>query len=166
MSNINFTGTYIKPEAAIIELGKEDADSFIKVADDWDSWITNLITAHFFEPKPKKPSKFYALSTQERDFGCMEPSKVLAFFEIEDAGKKYLMPYLDVHPEYRKNPNDTTNMRTGFSQVGKACIDFIREKFAKVKPTEFFSVESAISFYKKTGCKKIPSKKYDNKFMI
>lgn len=172
MNNISFTGTYIKPAtvyknsepvfASVIELGKNDTKSVQKVADKWDSWLTNLMCAKFYQPEKLKNTRFFALSTQNSDFQKVNPSKVLALFEVDDNGAKYTMEYLDVHPRYRKNPNIINEKRKGITKIGEACIKFIREKFATKKETDLYAIDDAKQFYEKVGCQKAgkPSHRY------
>lgn len=130
MNNISFTGTYIKPatvyknsepvRAAVIELGRNDVKSVQKVADKWDSWLTNLMCAKFYEPEKHTNARFFAISTQENDFQKVNPSKVLALFEVDDKKALYRMEYLDVNPKYRKNPNSMDKKRKGLSNIGEA----------------------------------------------
>ena len=175
MNNVNFTGTYIRPatvyknsepvRAAVIELGKSDVKSVQRVADRWDSWITNLITAKFYEPQMPKDKKFYALSTQSSDFQKVKPSEVLAFFEVDDNGAKYTLEYLDVNPRYRKNPNIVGKKRKGISKIGQACVEFVRSKFATKKETDLYAIDGAKSFYERLGCKKVPNES-NNRYLI
>lgn len=175
MNNVSFTGTYIRPttvyknnepiRAAVIELGRNDIRSVQSLANKWDSWLTDIMCAKFYQPERLKNAQFFVVSTQENDFHKVNPSKVLAMFEVDDKGSKYTMEFLDVHPKYRKNPNDTTQKRKGITKIGDACIKFIREKFATKKETDLYSVDDAKPFYEKVGCRKIKSDS-DNRYLI
>lgn len=174
MNNVSFTGTYIRPatvyknaepvRANIIELGKSDLKSVQSLADKWDSWLTNLMCAKFYEPEKYKNARFFAISTQDCDFQKVKPSKVLAMFEVDDNGAKYTMEYLDVHPKHRKKP-DAIGKRKGISKIGEACINFIRERFASKKETDLYSVDDAKPFYEKVGCRKVKSVS-NNRYLI
>ncbi len=174
MNNISFTGTYVKPakvfkngeqlRAAIIELDKRDVKSVQKVTDKWDSHLTDLMCAKFYQPDNYKNARFFAVSTQDADYQKVNPSKVLALFEVDDNKTVYTLQYLDVHPKHRRNPN-LIGKRKGISKIGEACIDFIRNRFATKKETELYAVESAKPFYEKTGCKKAPNGS-ENRYVI
>ena len=175
MNNVSFTGTYIRPatvyknsepvRTAVIELGHNDIKSVQSLANKWDSWLTNLMCAKFYEPEKHKNARFFAISTQENNFQKVNPSKILAMFEVDDNKTKYTMEYLDVHPKYRKNPNIVNEKRKGITKIGDACIKFIRERFATKKETDLYAVDSAKPFYEKVGCKKVEGKS-DNRYLI
>ena len=135
-----------------------------RVADKWNSWLTNLMCAKFYEPEKHTNARFFALSTQDSDFQKVNPSKVLALFEIDDKKALYRMEYLDVNPRYRRKPNSTAK-RKGITNIGDACIKFIRERFASKKETELYSVDDAKPFYEKVGCRKTESAS-DNRYLI
>lgn len=174
MNNVSFTGTYLRPatvyknsepvRTAVIELGRNDLRSVQSVANKWDSWLTDIMCARFYQPERHKNARFFAVSTQENDFQKVNPSKVLAMFEVDDKGTRYTMEYLDVNPKYRRNP-DSNKKRKGFTKIGDACIKFIREKFANKKETDLYSIDDAKPFYEKIGCKKIKSDS-DNRYLI
>ena len=175
MNNINFTGTYIKPatvykggekvHATVIELDKRDVKAVGKIVDKWDTWITNLIYAKFFKDPYPKEEKFFAISTQTSNFQKVEPAKVLALFNVRDDKTKYTLDYIEVKPNSQFNPLKSNKKRTGFSQVGKACYDFVKEKFASKKETDLFAVDSAKAFYEKMGAVKSESKD-GNRYII
>lgn len=174
MNNISFTGTYVRSakvyknseaiRAAIIELDKRDVRSVQRVTDKWDSHLTDLMCAKFYQPDKYKNARFFAISTQDADYQKVNPSKVLGLFEVDDNKTVYTLQYLDVHPRYRRDPNSSAK-RKGITKIGEACIDFVRNRFATKKETELYALEEAKPFYDKVGCKKAPNAS-ENRYVI
>lgn len=170
----NFNGRYIKSvnvlknnvptKVSLIELSKKDLYNIERVHEQWDTTISYLIAKSIYFPaKDTISQNIYAVSTQTKDFEKLAPSKVLGMFEVTDRGEHYLLDYLDVKPKHKYDKNKS--VRKGFSQVGRACIDYIKSRF-KNKDVEIHAVDNAIPFYEKVGCEKSKEKSVLNRFII
>lgn len=157
----NFTGKYIKPvnilknnkptTASLIELTKKDINCIDDLAEMWDTKITEMISTSMYQPlKGTVGQNIYVISTQNKNFEKVSPKKVLGIFEVTDRSDVFALEYLEVKPTQAFG-----NKRRTFTEIGKACIDYIKSRF-KQKDVEIFSLREAAPFYEKMGCIKHP----------
>ena len=167
----NFTGKYIKSvdilknkqptKASLIELTRRDINCIDDIAELWDTRITEMLSASMYQPlKGTVDQKVYAISTQDKNFEKVSPKKVLGIFEVTDRNDVYALEYLEVKPSQAYGKKKRT-----FTEVGKACIDFIKSKF-KQKDVEIYALEDAIPFYEKMGCVRQPHTDSASWFLI
>ncbi len=162
MNNINFTGTYVAPatiyknkepiKAAIVRIDKSDLDSLAKVVDRWDTDLSDKIVNNLYYKDLPSYKKIFAISTQRGGYQNLDDTKVQGLFQVVDDKSKYTLQYLEVNPEHQHSARQSNPNK--LSDIGKACINFIKSTFAKEKETDLYALEEAKPFYEKIGCKK------------
>ena len=167
----NFTGTYIKSvqvlkdnkpvNVSLIELTHKDINCIDDIAELWNTDIIQKLANSMYLPlSGTKNPKVYAISTQDKNFDKVSPQKVLSMFEVTERDNSYALEYLEVKPTQKYE-----NKKRRFSNIGKACIDYIKSRF-KRRDVEIYALESAAPFYAKMGCVEAPKDGSDYRFII
>lgn len=153
----NFTGNRVKTvqilknnkpfDATLFELTKSDINCIEDIAELWKTnIIEKLATSVYIPLKGTKNPKIYAISTQKENFHKVSPKNVLGIFEVTERDNLYALEYLEVKPTHTYG-----NKKRTFSEVGKACLDYIKTKF-RHRDVEIYALESAAPFYTKMNC--------------
>ena len=153
----NFTGNRVKTvqilknnkpfNATLIELTKLDINCVESLAERWKTKIIEQILTSMYIPLiGVKNPKIYAISTQKENFQKVSPKNILGMFEVTERDNLYALEYLEVKPTQTYGNNKRT-----FSEVGKACLDYIKTRF-RHKDVEIYAIETAAPFYTKMNC--------------
>lgn len=174
-SNINFGATPICPvkiskhkcnkyiEAdthfILIDLNnQEDIQAIKKLASKWkQSLFGNSIIKDFldYSQSHSKSAKFYALTTQDKNFHTIEPHKILGLTEVH---KRFLQPqkidlwFLQVRPD---SINVNTNEIPRYKGVGTAILDSLKQIYYSIELSALNN-KKIKRFYRQNNFQEIP----------